>query len=63
MPEWIMTRIRQNLGLEPGDTSRDSEIESMSQDEAVEAVLNWEGIIGYTVFIINLVNETKDLDD
>ena len=46
-PSYIMEIVRQHLGLEPYDTSRDSEISEMSHDAVFEHVLEWEGIIGY----------------
>ncbi len=43
----IMERVRQHLGLEEYDTSRDGEINRMSHDAVLDHVLEWEGIIGY----------------
>jgi hypothetical protein len=38
--------IRQALGLEANDYSRDSEIESMSPDRQFELYCQWEGLLG-----------------
>lgn len=46
-PEYIMKKIRQRLGLDEEDKSRDTEINAMSSFEAFEEVLEWEGFIGY----------------
>lgn len=46
-PDHIMEKVRQRLGLEPHDTSRDADINNMSQDEVFQHCLYWEGIIGY----------------
>ena len=56
-PEYIMKNIRQNLGLEPDDTSKDSEIMQMPKEEALERFLIWEGIIGYGNLIISAVSD------
>lgn len=46
-PDYIMEKVRQHLGLEPYDTSRDEEINNVSRDLVFQHVLEWEGIIGY----------------
>ncbi len=43
----IMDKVRQHLGLEPGDSSRDTEINDMSRDMVFDHCLEWEGLIGY----------------
>lgn len=43
----IMDMVRQHIGLEPGDTSRDEEINNMTRDSIFDHCLEWEGIIGY----------------
>ena len=45
--ENIMQKVREYLGLEPYDTSRDAEINSLTKNEVFGKVLIWEGIIGY----------------
>lgn len=44
---YIMETVRQNLGLEADDTSRDNEINEMERDEILDRVCEWEGLIGY----------------
>ena len=46
-PENILRLVRQNLDLEPTDTSMDEEINAMSRNEVFNRVCEWEGLIGY----------------
>lgn len=46
-PEYIMKMLRQRLGLDEDDTSRDTELNTYSPSEAFEEVCNWEGLINY----------------
>lgn len=46
-PEYIMKLVRQKMGLEEWDDSRDDEIANMSHGEVFQRCLEWEGIIGY----------------
>lgn len=43
----VMRGVRQNLGLDSEDTSRDAEIMEMDGEEIVARWLEWEGILGY----------------
>ncbi len=43
----VMGRVRQHIGLDEFDTSKDAEINEMSHDAVLDHVLEWEGIIGY----------------
>ena len=55
--DFIMRAVRQNIGLEEDDTSRDAEIMEMSGEEIVDRYLTWNGIIGYTYNIIDVVSQ------
>ena len=55
--DFIMKAVRQNIGLEEDDTSRDAEIMEMSGEEIVDRYLTWNGIIGYTSDIIDVVSQ------
>lgn len=44
---YIKEKVRQRLGLESYDASRDEEIDGMSHNAVLDACLEWEGIIGY----------------
>ena len=61
----IMEDVRQNLGLEPDDTSRDDEINEMTRSEVLDRVCNWNGLIGYTDTIREWIEDVwgVDLDD
>lgn len=54
-PDYIMEKVRQRLGLEEWDTSRDHEINNMSHDTLFKHCLEWEGIIGYDYTIRNFI--------
>lgn len=54
---YIMKNVRQLIGLDENDTSRDAEIESMSGRDILDKFLAWEGIYGYTDEILNVVIE------
>ena len=55
--DFIMRAVRQSLGLDEDDTSRDEEIMEMAGAEIVDRYLTWNGIIGYTSYIINVVSQ------
>lgn len=46
-PEDIMMCVRQRLGLDEYDDSRDAEINKMSANEVFEHVCKWNGLLGY----------------
>ncbi len=50
-PDYIMQKVRQHLGLEYYDTSRDAEINDMAHNDVFYHCLEWEGIIGYDLTI------------
>ena len=56
-PNRIMDKVRQRLGLEPGDTSRDEEINRFTHDSVFSHCLQWEGIIGYEFAIKDWVRD------
>lgn len=56
-PEYIMMCVRQNLGLDEIDVSRDMEIYSMSRKEIFNAVCTWNGLIGYGNTIVDWVKD------
>lgn len=59
--ESVMELLRQRLGLEEDDTSRDNEINSYSMNEAFDEVLIWNGIIGYGNEIRSLIDDIYGL--
>ena len=61
-PENIMRAVRENLGLEFYDTSRDEEIECMSKNEVFNSVCEWEGFINYSDTIIRWIKQIYGVD-
>lgn len=56
--EYILQMLRQRNGLEYDDTSRDEELQELHPMDALNACLEWEGISGYTSWILNVIKET-----
>lgn len=54
---YIMTAVRQNMGLDEHDTSRDDEIEKMSKEEILDRVCEWDGLTGYGKFIKSWIED------
>lgn len=54
---YLMRSIRQNMGLDEDDTSRDDAIMEMDSYELLDRFLEYEGIIGYTQKIVNILKE------
>jgi hypothetical protein len=52
-----MEDIRQNLGLEPDCKTRDEEIRRMPVGKQFECFLTWNGIIGYSDRILDVVED------
>lgn len=61
-PNYIMEKVRQRLGVESYDTSRDEEINGMSKDNVFSAVLEWEGIIGYAWTIKDWIKDIYGIE-
>ena len=60
--EYIMAKLRQRLDLEADDTSRDTEINEYSCNEAFEELLAWEGFHGYTIHIKMWIEDIYGID-
>lgn len=56
-PEYILRYLRQRHDMEEDDTSRDDEFQQLSPKEALEECLEWEGIFGYTSWILILIKD------
>lgn len=56
-PTYIMEKVRQHLGLEPGDTSWDDVINGSTRDAVFAHCLEWEGIIGYDITIRDWIRD------
>lgn len=61
----IMEDVRQNLGLEADDTSRDDEINEKTRLEVLDHVCTWHGLIGFSDIICEWIEDIwgVDLDD
>lgn len=55
VPEHIMEVMRRRRYLDKYDTSEDEEILKMSGIEFLDEWLGWEGIIGYTYYILEVI--------
>ena len=61
-PENILRLVRQNLDLEPTDTSMDEEINNMSRNEVLNRVCEWEGLIDYGRVIREWIKDIYGVD-
>lgn len=59
--ESIMECVRQRLGLEKYDDSRDEEINHLSPDEVFDHVCNWKGLLGYATTIKSWIEDIYKL--
>jgi hypothetical protein len=47
-PNYIMQKVRQNLGLEDEyDISKDEKINKMTPDEVWKRICEWKGLLGF----------------
>ena len=54
-PNHILIILREAHGLDCDDSSRDEEFQTMFPESVFEAVLEYEGIIGYVYCILNWI--------
>ena len=62
IPDNIMEELRERRGLDCMDISQDEEILKMDGWEFLDEWLNWQGIIGYTSDIIEVVGLAFGID-
>ena len=62
IPENVMRDMRDRRGLNRNDTSEDQEILNMSKREFLDEWLDWEGIIGYTTQIMDMIYYAFGID-
>ncbi len=62
VPEHIMEAMRRRRYLDEYDTSEDEEILKMSGIEFLDEWLGWEGIIGYTYYILEVIEIAFGID-
>ena len=59
----VMEALRQCRGLEPCDTSQDSDIMSMAKQDAFNEYCRWNGILGgYGYLLLNVVEDIYDIN-
>ncbi len=57
MSDSVRRDIREALGLERHDDSRDSDIDSMSPNEQFELYCDWHGLIGWGNRLLEVARE------
>lgn len=62
VPEHIMEIMRQRRYLDEYDESEDQEILKMSGKEFLDELLGWEGLLGYTDYIIEIIEMAYGID-
>lgn len=62
VPEHIMEIMRQRRYLDEYDESEDEEILKMSGKEFLDELLGWEGLLGYTDYIIEIIEMAYGID-
>jgi hypothetical protein len=58
----IIDDVRENLGLERGDTSKDDKIDSMSQNEIFSRWCEWNGFINYSGIFRTVISSIYGVD-
>lgn len=59
-PDYIMENVRQNLGLEKDDTSKDDMIMQLDKEEVFNRYCEWRGLLGgYGYLLWDVVNDIK----
>ena len=62
VPEYIMEILRQRRYLDEYDESEDEEILTMSGKEFMDELLGWEGLLGHTDYIIEIIEMAYGID-
>lgn len=62
IPEHIIIDVRQNLNLEASDKSHDAIIRRMPRKELLSRYLEWNNLINYSNFVIDVVNSIYNID-
>ena len=60
--EDVMECVRQRLGLEMFDDSRDEEINELSPNEVLEHMCSWNGLLGYAYTIKSWIKDIYKID-
>ena len=62
VPKYIMEDLRERMWVDSDDESKDEEILSLSGADFLDAWLGYQGIIGYTDSIIEVINIAFGID-
>ena len=65
---YAISVLRERMGLEPDDDSRDEEIRNMSDSKKVKEIITWEYGIGHYANFMNILarvtgREIKDIEN
>lgn len=58
----IIRNVRENLGVEPDDSSKDDEINRMSLNEIFDRWCEWNGLINYGKTIRKVIGSVYGID-
>jgi len=61
-PKYIVKVVRQRLGLDENDASKDATIARMSNDEIFEHLCEWDGLILYTTRLKGWVKDVYGVE-
>lgn len=61
-PEYIMERLRQRYDLDADETSMDWKFEKWPKEKVFREVLEWEGICGYSNWLLGLVEDIYGIE-
>jgi len=62
VPSYIMEDLRERMGLDCDDESADDEILSLSGADFLNEWLGWQGIMGYTDSILEVIKLAFGID-
>lgn len=60
--DYIMKVLRQRLGLDENDTSKDERINEMSESRVFKEMCEWEGLIGYGSRLLDWVEDIYGIE-
>jgi len=62
LPPFILANLRERLGLEGDDPSKDETIALYSFEEAFEEYCNWHGLIGWSRTLAIVMSSIKNAE-
>jgi len=61
-PEYIMKRLREREGLGENDTREDEYLNTLTPNETLKEMLEWEGLLGYAETIKGWIKDIYGVD-